>query len=154
MPAIVSAPALGLRAGRNDALVAALDLAPTFVELAGGTNDTTVGGREVLPMTGRSFAALLRGEIEATRGPDETLALRSWPTRRVPRRLEGTVDRAAERDRGLATLQPRRGSRRNHRCRGGASGAYGRARRSVGPPRRAGGVVPPGPPPGATRSAE
>ena len=74
VPAIVSAPALGVRLGRSHALLAALDLAPTFVELAGGSNATSVGGREVLPMTGRSFAALLRGEIEATRGPDETLA--------------------------------------------------------------------------------
>ena len=74
VPAIVSAPALGLRPGRSDVLVAAHDLAPTFVELAGGTNETIVDGREVLPMTGRSFAALLCGETEATRRPDETLA--------------------------------------------------------------------------------
>jgi arylsulfatase A-like enzyme len=74
VPAIVSAPALGLRPGRSDALIAAHDLAPTFVDLAGGTNATTVEGREVEPMTGRSFAALLRGTIEATRRPDETLA--------------------------------------------------------------------------------
>jgi arylsulfatase len=74
VPAIVSAPALGVRTGRSAALVAALDLAPTFVELAGGTNATTVGGRDVLPMTGRSLAALLRGETEAARGPDEALA--------------------------------------------------------------------------------
>jgi arylsulfatase len=73
-PAIFSAPALGLRAGRSDALVAALDLAPTFVELAGGANDTNVDGRDVLPMTGHSLTALLRDETEATRGPDETLA--------------------------------------------------------------------------------
>jgi arylsulfatase len=83
VPAIVSAPALGLRPGRSNALVAALDLAPTFVELAGGTNATTVGGREVLPMTGRSFAPLLRGEIEATRRPDETLAFEHGGQRAV-----------------------------------------------------------------------
>jgi arylsulfatase A-like enzyme len=74
VPLIVSAPTLGVKAGRSDALVAALDLAPTFVELAGGTNKTTVGGREVLPMTGRSLAPLLRGETGAARGPDEVLA--------------------------------------------------------------------------------
>ena len=83
VPAIVSAPALGLRAGRSDALLAALDLAPTFVELAGGANDTTVGGREVLPMTGRSLAVLLRGEVDAVRAPDEALAFANGPQRAV-----------------------------------------------------------------------
>lgn len=74
VPLIMSAPALGLRTGRSDALAAALDLGPTFVELAGGTNTTTVGGREVLPMTGRSLAPLLRGDTETVRAPDEALA--------------------------------------------------------------------------------
>lgn len=72
-PAVISAPGLGLAPGRSDALVAALDIAPTFVELAGGSNTTTVAGREVLPMTGRSLSALLRGEIQAVRSENETL---------------------------------------------------------------------------------
>jgi arylsulfatase len=83
VPLIVSAPTLGVRAGRSDALVAALDLAPTFVELAGGTNETTVGGREVLPMTGHSLAPLLRGETEAPRAPDEVLAFEHGGQRAV-----------------------------------------------------------------------
>jgi arylsulfatase A-like enzyme len=82
-PAVVSAPGLGLAPGRSDALIAALDVAPTFVELAGGTNTTTLGDREVLPMTGRSFAALLRGEITATRSDDETLAFEHGGQRAV-----------------------------------------------------------------------
>src|SRR5690606_25842022 len=57
------------------ALVAALDLGPTFVELAGGTNATVVGGREVMPLTGRSLAPLLRGDVDATRGPADVFAL-------------------------------------------------------------------------------
>lgn len=82
-PVAVSAPGLGLAPGRSDALVAALDVAPTFVELAGGMNTTNVNGREVLPMTGRSFAALLRGEIQAVRGEDETLAFEHGGQRAV-----------------------------------------------------------------------
>ncbi len=82
-PVAVSAPGLGLAPGRSDALVAALDIAPTFVELAGGTNATTVNGRDVLPMTGRSFAALLRGEIQATRSETETLAFEHGGQRAV-----------------------------------------------------------------------
>lgn len=83
VPLIASAPALGLKSGRSDALVAALDLGPTFVELAGGANDTVVGGREVMPMTGRSIAALLRGDTEATRQQDETFALEHGGQRAV-----------------------------------------------------------------------
>jgi arylsulfatase A-like enzyme len=82
-PIVVSAPGLGLAPGRSDALIAALDIAPTFVELAGGSNVTTFGDRNVLPMTGRSFAALLRGEIPAVRGEDETLAFESGGQRAV-----------------------------------------------------------------------
>ncbi|MGV3591138.1 MAG: arylsulfatase [Gammaproteobacteria bacterium] len=82
-PVVVNAPGLGLAPGRSDALVAALDLAPTFVELAGGTNTTTFDGRDVLPMTGRSFSALLRGEIQAIRGDDETLAFEHGGQRAV-----------------------------------------------------------------------
>lgn len=82
-PAAVSAPGLGLAPGRSDALIAALDIAPTSVELAGGTNTTTVGGRDVLPMTGRSFAALLRGEIQTTRSKTEALVFEHGGQRAV-----------------------------------------------------------------------
>jgi len=83
VPLIVNAPALGVKQGRSDALVAALDLGPTFVELAGGTNATVVGGREVMPMTGRSLAPLLRGDVDATRGPDDVFALEHGGQRAV-----------------------------------------------------------------------
>jgi arylsulfatase A-like enzyme len=82
-PVVVSAPGLGLAPGRSDALMAALDIAPTFVELAGGSNVTNVGGRDVLPMTGRSFAALLRGEIQAVRSETDALAFESGGQRAV-----------------------------------------------------------------------
>jgi arylsulfatase len=82
-PVALSAPGLGLAPGRSAALMAALDVAPTFIELAGGTNTTTVAGREVLPMTGRSFAAVLRGEIPATRAENEALAFEHGGQRAV-----------------------------------------------------------------------
>lgn len=82
-PAAVTAPGLGLAPGRSDALIAALDIAPTFVELAGGSNATRFNDREVLPMTGRSFSALLRGELQAIRGPEETLAFEHGGQRAV-----------------------------------------------------------------------
>lgn len=70
VPAFVSAPALGLEAGRSDALIAAFDVAPTFVELA-GADPAAYAGQDVEPMTGRSFAAVLRGEPGAARSDDE-----------------------------------------------------------------------------------
>ena len=74
VPAMVSAPGLGLRPGESDAVVAVFDLAPTFVELAGGTNDTVASdGRTVLPMTGRPFAGVLRGEPGAARSEADML---------------------------------------------------------------------------------
>ncbi len=82
-PAAISAPGLGLAPGRSDALVAAIDIAPTFVELAGGSNSTSIDGRDVLPMTGRSLAALLRGEISAVRSDNETLAFENGGQRAV-----------------------------------------------------------------------
>lgn len=82
-PLIVSAPALGVKPGRSHALTAALDLGPTFVDLAGGENATVVGGREVMPMTGRSLAPILRGEVDATRGPDDVFALEHGGQRAV-----------------------------------------------------------------------
>src|SRR5690606_26473904 len=82
-PAAGTAPGLGLAPGRSDALIAALDIAPTFVELAGGSNTTNFNGREVLPMTGRSFSALLRGEIAAIRDENETLAFEHGGQRAV-----------------------------------------------------------------------
>lgn len=73
-PAIVNAPALGLESGMSDELVAVFDLAPTFVELAGGDNGPfSLEGESVLPMTGRSFAGLMRGDAGAGRGDAELL---------------------------------------------------------------------------------
>jgi arylsulfatase len=149
-PAVVSAPALGLAPGRSDALIAALDIAPTFIELAGGTNSTTVDGRAVLPMSGRSFAALLRGEITATRGETETLAFEhgghravfrgdwkalfmpppngtgDWQLYNLAEDPGETTDLAAAHSELMAEL----------------AAAYDRHAAEVG-------VVPPGPPPGA-----
>jgi len=65
-PAVVTAPGLGLAPGRSDALIAALDIAPFFFELAGGAKVKTVKAREEMLMKARSFAAILRVGIEAT----------------------------------------------------------------------------------------
>ena len=58
-----------------------IDLMPTFLELAGGTYPTELGDRRPLPLDGRSFAPLFRGEPVPRRG---TLAWRV-PQHRVLR---------------------------------------------------------------------
>jgi arylsulfatase len=63
VPAFVNGP--GLEPSRNNALIAAFDLAPTFLELAGADPATLASSDpDVQAVTGRSFAAALRGEDE------------------------------------------------------------------------------------------
>ena len=76
VPAIINGPALGVPAGRSDAIVAVHDLAPTFLELAGASETVPAppGAEPFHPITGRSFAGLLRGEVAMTRADTEVLA--------------------------------------------------------------------------------
>jgi arylsulfatase len=73
VPAFVAAPALGLPSRREDAVIAAFDIAPTFLELAGADPNAHDGEPNTVPITGRSFAEVLRGEAGAGRGPDDSV---------------------------------------------------------------------------------
>jgi len=71
VPAIVSGGALRATPGRDNSLILAYDVAPTFLELAGAGQDAPVSDGETVPISGRSFAGLLRGESGAAgRGDD------------------------------------------------------------------------------------
>ena len=64
--AFVHHASLANKGGVNDELLTAMDIMPTFLELAGWAHPgTTYQGREVLPARGRSFVSLLHGD-EAT----------------------------------------------------------------------------------------
>ena len=55
-----------------------MDVMPTLLELAGLSHPAPeFDGRQVLPMRGRSFAGLLRGEEGRVHPPDESIALSS-----------------------------------------------------------------------------
>jgi len=72
VPAIVSGPGLGVLAGRLDALIMDYDMAPTFLELANASTSGQADRSDTLPVTGRSFAAALRGEpLANARGTDD-----------------------------------------------------------------------------------
>jgi arylsulfatase len=50
-----------------------MDLAPTFLELAGATYPAKWKGREIVPLRGRSLVPMITGAAGAVRGPEETL---------------------------------------------------------------------------------
>jgi arylsulfatase len=71
VPAFVYGPALGVPSGlRNDSVLIAADVAPTFLELAGANTAAPDERPDALPITGRSFAGVLRGESSSSRGDD------------------------------------------------------------------------------------
>jgi arylsulfatase len=73
VPAIVSAPALGVRVGRDDAVLIASDVAPTFLEFAGADPAAHSQQPNVVPITGRSFAGVLRGDRRGRRGANDAI---------------------------------------------------------------------------------
>jgi arylsulfatase len=65
-------------AGINRQLLTNMDVMPTLLELAGLTHPAPeFAGREVLPMRGRSFAGILRGDDVPVHAPNEAIALSS-----------------------------------------------------------------------------
>ena len=68
VPAFVSGPALGIPVGRReDSLIMTYDVAPTILELAGVPTAPPKDQPDALSITGRSFASVLRGQVNATR---------------------------------------------------------------------------------------
>ena len=66
VPAFVHHASLANKGGVNDEFLTAMDIMPTFLELAGAAHPgTEYRGRAVLPARGRSFASLLHGDETA-----------------------------------------------------------------------------------------
>lgn len=59
-----------VEASVSDTLVSVMDLAPTFLEMAGATHPTTVDGRDILPHKGMSILDIIHGKADSVR--DET----------------------------------------------------------------------------------
>jgi arylsulfatase A-like enzyme len=80
-PLIASGPGVEMRRGLfglrerrpTRAVLSVIDLAPTFLELAGVDPPASWQGRPVAPMRGRSLVPLLAGEFRAREGPHEWL---------------------------------------------------------------------------------
>jgi arylsulfatase len=68
-PLIVSGPGVEAEAGRIDSAVThVMDLAPTFIDIAGATYRSRWEGREVVPLRGKSMLPLLAGDRRSVRG--------------------------------------------------------------------------------------
>jgi len=75
VPAFAYGPALGVPSGkRNDSLLITPDVAPTLLEFAGADAGVPKEQPDALPITGRSFAAILTGEtFTRRRGETDTV---------------------------------------------------------------------------------
>jgi arylsulfatase len=70
-PLIVSGPGVERAGEIETALAHVMDLAPTFIEIAGGTYPDRWEGREVVPVRGKSMLPLLTGKSDTVRAEDE-----------------------------------------------------------------------------------
>ncbi len=71
-PFIVIGP--GIASGkRSDALVHVMDMAPTFLEIAGANHPTHYKGKDVLPIQGLSILPILKGKSDGIRSKQDTL---------------------------------------------------------------------------------
>jgi len=74
VPAFVSGAALGVPRGKkNNSVIALIDVAPTLLELAGADPNSYANRPNTLPITGRSFASVLRDSAASVRGPNDAI---------------------------------------------------------------------------------
>ena len=72
-PLIVSGPGVARGGKISAALTHVMDLAPTFLEIAGASHLTTYQGRDVEPIRGKSLVPMLSGQSDVVRGEDEPI---------------------------------------------------------------------------------
>jgi arylsulfatase len=82
-PLIVSGPGVGRAGWIVSAVTHVMDLAPTFLEIAGASYPTEHGGNEIVPMRGVSLVQVLAGASEAVRGESEPLGFEMMGWRAV-----------------------------------------------------------------------
>ncbi len=81
---IVSGPAVKRTKGSiNHGVMHVADIMPTMLEVAGATYPKTVGGREALPLLGKSWGPVLAGQAESPRTAQDYLAWELFGNRAV-----------------------------------------------------------------------
>ena len=72
-PLIISGPGVARHGGTVHSMAHAMDLAPTFLELAGATYPATYNGKPVAQQRGTSMVPVLSNKSSAVHGPDEAI---------------------------------------------------------------------------------
>jgi arylsulfatase A-like enzyme len=81
---IVSGPGVERPAGSvNNGLTHVADIVPTLLEIAGTTYPKTRDGRELPPLTGKSWGPLLSGQVDSVRNDQDYLAWQIFGNRAV-----------------------------------------------------------------------
>ncbi len=83
LPLIVSGPGVAGTGDLSDTLLHVMDIAPTFLELAGATYPSTYNGHPVEPIQGKSWVSMLAGERDAVRGSDDWFGMEIFGQRAV-----------------------------------------------------------------------
>jgi arylsulfatase len=94
-PLIVSGPGVQRPGSVQKAFVHVMDLAPTFLELAGATYPSSWEGRELAPLRGKSILPILSGESSFVRTEGETIGweLLGWRALRVGKWKSTWIDK-------------------------------------------------------------
>jgi arylsulfatase len=82
-PLIVSGPGVKGAGDTVKAVAHVMDLAPTFLEIAGASYPNTFQGREVVPLLGESLVPVLAGMSNTVRGDDDPLGFEMMGWRAV-----------------------------------------------------------------------
>ena len=72
-PLIISGPGVARKNETVNGMVHVMDLAPTFLELAGATYPATYDGKPVVHQRGKSMVPLLSNKSSTVHGPDEAI---------------------------------------------------------------------------------
>lgn len=74
-PLIVAGKNVQKRTGFQNAFVTVMDIAPTFLELAGLSYPARYNNKETCPMLGESFLSFIKGKTNRVHGPDYVFGL-------------------------------------------------------------------------------
>jgi arylsulfatase A-like enzyme len=71
-PLIATGPGIA-HGKRSDALLHVMDMAPTFLKIAGASHPRQYKGKDILPIQGKSMLTILKGESKSVRSDRDTL---------------------------------------------------------------------------------
>ena len=83
-PLVVSGAGVGRQPGSiNHGLMHVMDVSATILDVAGVDHPSSYKGREVAPLQGKSWKAMLAGETDSPRGAEDWLGWELWANRAI-----------------------------------------------------------------------